>query len=82
MKIIEERRQKYKKPTFCGRELLPMSVIEEACAVILWTRSMSCGTMTAIWTSFVPRRTLVPWMDKYMKRRLKSILIQVILNSP
>ena len=34
-----------KQPTFCGRELLPLSVIEAARAVILWPWSVSYGTM-------------------------------------
>ena len=33
-----------KQPTFRGRELLPLSVIEAAAPVILWPWSASCGS--------------------------------------
>lgn len=77
-----------KQPTFCGRELLPLSVIEAARAGdplaverVLWYYE---GYMDKLCT-----RTLYDLdgsprvrVDEYMKRRLQSRLIRAILNSP
>ena len=46
-----------KQPTFNGRVLLPMSVIEAArTGDPQW--NVSCGIMTAISTNFVPGRSM------------------------
>ena len=37
-----------KQPTFHGRVLLPLSVLQRPAPVIRWQWSASCGTMTAI----------------------------------
>lgn len=72
-----------KQPTFCGRELLSLSVIEAARA----------GDPLAVdYEGYINKlctRTLYDLdgtphvrVDEYMKRRLQSRLIRAILNSP
>ena len=72
-----------KQPTFCGRELLPLSVIEAARAGdplaverVLWYYE---GYMDTLYDLDGSPRVRV---DEYMKRRLQSRLIRAILNSP
>ena len=73
-----------KQPTFCGRELLPLSVIEAARAGdplaverVLWYYE---GYMDKLCTDL--DGTPHVRVDEYMKRRLQSRLIRAILNSP
>ena len=75
-----------KQPTFCGRELLPLSVIEAARAGdplaverVLWYYE---GYMDKLCTRTLYDLDGSPRVDEYMKRRLQSRLIRAILNSP
>ena len=47
-----------KEPTFYGRVLLPMDVIEAARASTRWHWSVFCGIMTAISTRFARERSM------------------------
>ena len=77
-----------KQPTFCGRELLPLPVIEAARAGdplaverILWYYE---GYMDKLCTRTLYDLDGTPHVrvDEYMKRRLQSRLIWAILNGP
>ena len=77
-----------KQPTFNGRELLPLSVMEaahagDAIAMEQVLRYYECYinklcTRTLYDLDGSPRVRV----DEYMKRRLQSRLIRAILNSP
>ena len=76
-----------KQPTFCGRELLPLSVIEAARA----GDPLAVERVLRYYEGYMDKlsRTLYDLdgsphvrVDEYMKRRLQSKLIRAILNSP
>lgn len=74
-----------KQPTFCGRELLSLSVIEAARA----GDPLAVERVLRYYEGYINKlctRTLdgTPHVrvDEYMKRRLQSRLIRAILNSP
>lgn len=75
------------QPTFCGRELLPLSVIEAARA----GDPLAVERVLRRYEGYIDKfctRTLYDLdgspcvrVDEYMKRRLQSRLIRAILNS-
>ena len=77
-----------KQPTFCGRELLPLSVIEAARA----GNPLAVERVLRYYEGYMDKlctRTLYDLdgsprvrVDEYMKRRLQSRLIRAIRNSP
>jgi len=77
-----------KQPTFCGRELLPLSVIEAARA----GDPLAVERVLRYYEGYIDKlctRTLYDLdgsphvrVDEYMKTRLQSKLIRAILNSP
>ena len=77
-----------KQPTFNGRVLLPMEVIEAARAgdplVVERVLRYYEGYMDKLCTRTLYDLDSTPHvrMDEYMKRRLQSRLIRAILNSP
>ena len=77
-----------KQPTFCGRELLPLSVIEAARAgdplAVERVLRYYEGYMDKLCTRTLYDLDGSPYVrvDEYMKRRLQSRLIRAILNSP
>ena len=75
-----------KQPTFCGRELLPLSVIEAARAgdPLAVERRYYEGYIDKLCTRTLYDLDGSPHVrvDEYMKRRLQSRLIRAILNSP
>lgn len=74
-----------KQPTFRGRELLPLSVIEAARAgdPLAVERVLRCY-MDKLCTRTLYDLDGTPHVqvDEYMKRRLQNRLIRAILNSP
>ena len=69
-----------KQPTFRGRELLPLSVIEAARA----GDPLAVERVLRYYEGYMDKlctRTLYD-LDEYMKRRLQNRLIRAILNSP
>ena len=77
-----------KQPTFNGKELLPLSVMEAAHA----GDAMAMERVLRYYEGYINKlctRTLYDLdgsphvrVDEYMKRRLQSRLIRAILNSP
>ena len=77
-----------KQPSFCGRELLPLSVIEAARA----GDPLAVERVLRYYEGYIDKlctRTLYDLdgsphvrVDEYMKTRLQSKLIRAILNSP
>ena len=77
-----------KQPTFCGRELLPLSVTEAARA----GDPLAVECILRYYEGYIDKlctRTLYDLdssphvrVDEYMKRRLQSKLIRAILNNP
>ena len=77
-----------KQPTFCGRELLPLPVIEAARAgdplAVERVLRYYEGYMDKLCTRTLYDLDGTPHVrvDEYMKHRLQSRLIRAILNSP
>ena len=77
-----------KQPTFRGRELLPLSVIEAARAgdplAVERVLRYYEGYMDKFCTRTLYDLDATPHVqvDEYMKRRLQNRLIRAILNSP
>ena len=77
-----------KQPTFRGRELLPLSVIEAARAgdplAVERVLRYDEGYMDKLCTRTLYGLDGTPHVqvDEYMKRRLQNRLIRAILNSP
>ena len=77
-----------KQPTFCGRELLPLSVIEAARAgdplAVERVLRYYEGYIDKLCTRMLYDLDGSPHVrvDEYMKRRLQSRLIRAILNNP
>ena len=86
--VLELAETEIKQPTFCGRELLPLSVIEAARA----GDPLAVERVLRYYEGYIDKlctRTLYDLdgsphvrVDEYMKRRLQSRLIRAILNSP